>query len=182
MGWNTRNFSIGGVVIELPQSIQMTQTYEEFGGVTTHRMMSGASVRQTVWTRLKTTITVEGFLPPGLEGIDWKSAVELKCGLPRTISSAVSNIAIPTNRRTDAGFTPTGSALVDGMWVLTRPCTVSGNVATVAEPVDFLGNPLTATQYQVAYYPKFTAFISPPNISYNRTSGMYSWTLEAEEN
>jgi hypothetical protein len=176
MGWNTRSFSIGGVTIELPQSMQMTQTYEEFGGVTTHRMMSGASVRQTVWSRLKTTITVDGFLNPGLEGLDWKSAMTIKCGLPRAINSASNVIAIPANRRTDGGarYAPLGFVLQNGMWNKTT-CSVVGNVAT-------LGVLSGAEQYQVQYWPEFTAFITPPAVSYNRTAGTYSWTIVAEEN
>lgn len=180
MGWNTRNFEIDGVVIELPQSIQMHQTYEEFGGVTTHRMMSGASVRQTVWLRLRTRIVVEGFLPPGLEGLDWKSALELKCGLPRAITSTEASIAIPENHRTDPSHLPTGRVLIDGMWRDSQVA-VNGNVVTVEDLLDDEGEVIPASAYMVSYYPKFTAYISPPNITYNRTAGMYSWTVEAEE-
>lgn len=173
MAWATKNFEIGGVVIELPQAMQMTQSFEPFGGVATHRMMSGTGVRQTNWTKLKTNINCEGFIPPGLAAVDWTQPVTVKCGTTRSITSTSNAIAIPAGRRSDTGYEPTAKALVDGNWVAT-PCNVAGNTATCT----VVGG---ATAYMVEYYPQLNLFLEPPQQTYDRTNGRWSWTVSGEE-
>lgn len=172
-GWSTPNFQIGNCVIELPQAINFEQTYEEFGGVVTHRMMSGAAIRQTNWSKLRTTLTGDGFLPPGLHGVDWKSSQTLKCGTTRSLASTSNVITLPAARRTDAGYTPTAMALKAGWWQPT-PVEVAANVATCTAVSG-------ATNYMVEYYPQLTVFIDPPSITMDRMAGKYRWTINAEE-
>ena len=65
------NISIGGVTLTFPQAIELTEAYEEFGGVATHRTITGAAVRQKAWTKKKITLSGVGALPPGLAAVDW---------------------------------------------------------------------------------------------------------------
>lgn len=173
MSWSTPNFQIGNSVIELPQSINFEQSFEEFGGVTTHRMMSGAAIRQTNWSKLRTTMTGDGFLPPGIHGVDWKSSQTLKCGATRSLSSTSNVITLPAARRTDTGYTPTAVYLKDGLWKSTAVSVVD-NVATCTTASG-------AVAYMVEYYPQITVFIDPPNITWDRMAGKYRWSITAEE-
>jgi len=173
MGWTTRNFAIGTAIIEVPQALQFSQTYEEFGGVNTLRMADGSAVRQSNWSKLRTTLSGEGFVPPGLAGVAWKTQQTLKCGVKRSLQSPSNVIALPAARRTDAGYEPNGYALKDGMW-LPSSVSVVTNTATVTAVTG-------ATAYMVEYYPQFTAFIEPPQADFNRTTGTYRWTINAEE-
>lgn len=173
MGWTTRNFAIGTAIIEVPQALQFSQTYEEFGGVNTLRMADGSAVRQSNWSKLRTTLSGEGFVPPGLAGITWKTQQTLKCGIARAIQSSNNVIAIPAARRTDAGYEVKGYALKDGMW-RPSPVEVVSNTATVTAVSG-------AVAYMVEYFPQFTAFIEAPQTDFNRTTGTFRWTINAEE-
>lgn len=182
MGWATRSFEVGTVRIEVPQSLNMEQTYEEFGGVTTHRMLDGAAYRQSNWTKLRAVISVSGMVTPGLDGvyvsgnlygIDWLLPQIIKCGVARTLTSASNVIMLPSARRTDSGYEPTGLALVDGMWRET-PVALVGNTATLTVVTG-------AIRYMVGYFPQFTAYIENPAVRFDRTASTYSWTITAEE-
>lgn len=173
MAWVTKNFQIADVLIEVPQSLSLDQSYEEFGGVATHRMMSGAGVRQRNWVKLRTSISCEGMVPPGLHGIDWTQPQVLKCGVPRSVSSSTNAIAVPAARRSDTGYTPTGKALVNGFWV-PAAVGVAGNIVTVATTSG-------AVAYLIEYYPQFTALLDPPKNSFSRTDSKYRWDISGEE-
>lgn len=170
-GWATKNFQVGNVVIELPQALQMSQSFEEFGGVSTLRMMNGAAIRQTNWRKLKTTITCEGMIPPGLHGLDWTQTNTVKCGVTRSISSTSNVIVIPGARRSD--YLPTAKALLNGMWVDT-PVSIATNTATCTVVPG-------AVSYMVEYYPELSMFLDPPQLTYDRTAGRYSWSITGEE-
>lgn len=170
MGWNTKNFTIGGVVIEVPQALGLTQTYEEFGGVFSARMMNGAGYRQTHWTKLRTNLAGDGLVPPGVHAIDWTQPQLLQCSIPRSKTSASNVIALPSGAyRTDTGYIPTGRALVNGTWV---PSPVTGGTVTTVPG---------AIAYMIEYIPQFTAFIDAPEVTYDRSSGKFQWSIKAEE-
>lgn len=170
MTWATKNFSIGGVTIEVPQALSFNQTYDEFGGVATHRMLGGNAFRQTNWTKLRTTLSGEGMVPSGLKSIDWTQPQVINCGTTRELSQTSNVFSLPTGTyRTDTGYAPFGFAIVDGYPVKT-PAT--GLTLTVVPG---------AAYYVLCYYPVITAFVEPPQVDFDRTAGKWRWAISAEE-
>jgi hypothetical protein len=170
MTWATPKFTIGGVPIEVPQSLSLTCAYEDQGGVQTLRMGSGRPLRKSYWTRVKMTVTCEGLVPAGLSGLDWTVPLTVQAPSPRSTYAVSNSIALPAARRSDAA--PTALAWVDG-YPRPTPVTLNGNTATAA-PV------ANATGYTFAYHPEFSALVTKTE-SADRTNGTFSWNITAEE-
>lgn len=164
---------LGGVIVPQHAALDLEQTYEPIGGYTTRRMLSGAGSKQTHWLKLRTTIRGSGWIPAGLDGLDFSAPMELKCIKPRAVTSAANVFTIPAARRSDAGYEPAGRALVDGQWVESSVGMV-GNTATVAAVAE-------ATQYQVLYYPQLQVIADPPREVLDASGAAYSWSLNCEE-
>lgn len=114
-----------------------------------------------------------GWVPAGLDALDWSQTHVLGCVAPRSIQAAGRVITLPAARRTDAA--PYGFA-VDAVGLL-RPVavTVVGNVAT-------LGADAGAVSYQVLYYPLLTVRAPQgPRVQYDAAGAAASWEIVFEE-
>lgn len=167
-------FELGGVSVPIQANVEFSQDYEVLSASTLVRMMSGAAVKQTAWSgKLKTTLSGSGWMPVGLDGLDYSSPMVLKCAAARVVGSASNAIAIPSARRVDLGFESYGYAVVRGERV-DSPVVLVGDVATVAVVA-------SASHYGVAYYPQLTVYASAPDDSSDLSGADFSWSLEAEE-
>lgn len=102
--------------------------------------------------KLRTTLSGEGPLPPGLDGLDYTGPLLLKSAAQRDIVSASNVITIPAARRSDSGYLPFGRAYVDTPRVdtpVSTPVAMAGDDATLAVVPG-------ATRYQVLWYPEFS--------------------------
>ena len=167
------NFVIGEIRIPLKAGLEFTQTYEPIGGTSTLRTQSGKAIKQTHFNKLKTVLSGRGWVPAGLDGLDYSQPLLLKCVAPRSISSLNSSITIPTARRSDTGFEPIGYVLVGGELIQTS-LNLSADIATL-DPIP------GAISYQVQYYPEIMVFAGPPQIQNNVYGAEFSWTLTCEE-
>ena len=165
------NIIIGGVVIGFGASHEISQEYETIGGRSFDRMMSGAGFLQTHWSKLKTTIRGSGRLPEGLAGLNYNASMTVDCMAPRSIWSATTSVTLPAGRRTD--LPPFAYAVVNGRMIKT-PVSISTNTATC-------GTVSGASGYLVAYYPRLTMYVSPPQTSFDGREIVASWTITAEE-
>ena len=154
------------------EALKFSQTYEPFGGASTHRMMNGAAVKQTNWQRLRTTLSGSGGIPLGMVDLDYSKPLLLKCAVPRTIVRPAAGFVLatgmplPTGRRSDGLYAPKYIQLVGGFWV-----DIKGGTLDVA-----------ATRVAAIYYPQITCFAAPPKESYAWDDDTpSSWTLDAEE-
>ena len=170
MTWATPGFSIGGVVIEVPASLALTQSYEDEGGVPTLRMGSGRPLRQKYWSRVKTVITCEGAVPAGLSGLDWTAPMTVQSPMPRSAYSATNSITLPANRRADVA--PVALAWVRG-YPHPTAVTLAGDTATAAAVADAAG-------YTFSYWPQFNALVVKTESS-DRTASSFSWSVTAQE-
>lgn len=137
-------------------------------------MRSGGNRQRTTWTgKLRTSISGNGVIPPGISGIDETQSITLACVEPRSIVSTSENIAIPAARRADAGSEPYGRALTGDTWVDT-PVNMNGNTAELT-PVS------GATQYQVVWFPLLTVFFDPIVEDKPSHGPTYGWAITAEE-
>ena len=152
---------------------EIQQTFETFGAFTLLRLGLGAAVHQEAWRKLRTTLSITGAVPVGLDGLDWAATHTLACIAPRSIQSTTNTINLPATRRSDAppfGFAITAAGLLQPTTV-----TLAGNVATLAAVPG-------ATAYQVLWYPLLTIRApAGPSVSYDAAGAVAGWQLTAEE-
>ncbi len=167
------NFKLGGISIPVNAGLEFSQSYEMIGGTVTQRMQSGRAIKQTHFNKLRTVLSGQGWVPAGLDGLDYSTPLLLKCVAPRSVSSTNTQFTIPANRRNDPGFEPKAYAVVSGSLVETE-ITLNADIASL----DAVPGALT---YQVHYYPEILVFAEPPQTQGNMTGAEFSWTLTCEE-
>ncbi len=159
---------------ELPvyASFDLTQRYEPIGGETILRAVSGRGIKQTTWNRTRVVTSGSGWVPSGLQSLDFTAQHALACIAPETVPAvfATRQATLPTSRRADADHLPYGLAQTAEGNTVYSPATLAGNVATVTAVSG-------AVAYQVGYYPLLTCWINRPT----RNGPDSSWELVAEE-
>lgn len=167
------NFELGGITVPILSCLEFSQTYELVGGSVMHRMQSGRAVKQTHFTKLKTVLSGQGWVPAGLDGLNFNEPLLLKCAAPRTISSCISKIVLPAERRSDAGFEPKGFALICGQ-LIEIPINIKANIAMLDAVPE-------AVCFQIQYYPELSIFAELSYIQGNTVRGDFSWAMICEE-
>lgn len=169
------DLKIGSITLPRLAGLDLEQTYEILGGESILRTISGTGIKQSTWSKLRTTISGGGWIPPSLASLDATTQQTVACFVARAIPCDGSRQAtLPAARRSDTGYTPWAVALMaDGSPVLT-PVSIVGNVATATSVSG-------ATGYQVHYMPQITAWVSRPSESGNRSDATYRWEIIAEE-
>lgn len=139
--------------------------------------MADGSLRKQVYAgtipKLSVSITSSGMaMPSGLLGLDLTQQLLLKCGALRSIASSSNAIAIPVNRRSDAGYEPKGYASV-GLDKVETTILIADDVAT-------LGVVPGATSYRVDYYPEVYVFaVLEENV--DTQQAVFGWSLNCQE-
>lgn len=167
-----RTLEIDGLVIPVQAAGDIEQSFESLGGSTLHRILNGAALKQTHWRKIRTRISGSGWVPPGLAGLDYDAQLLLKSCSARALQAVGNVITVPTARRTDTGYEPTGYAVVNGCYVST-PLALVGNTATLTVVIGAQG-------YGVKYWPQITVYAAFSES--NRAMGSsWTWQIEAEE-
>ncbi len=167
------NLIIGGIEVPVMAGLSLRQTYDPIGGSSVLRMQSGAAVKQTHWRRWRTSIQADGWIPPGLDALDYSQALQLACVATRSIMTAVLVVELPAARRSDAGYAPRAWALVGEGWQSTA-IAMAGDEATITPVAD-------ASRYKVDYYPLMTVFTDGPSEDVDASGAAFRWSLTAEE-
>lgn len=167
---------VGSIEVPVMGSVQLNHAYELIGGSTTLRTMNGVAIVQNHWDKLKVTISGAGGVPSGLSSLGLNSQLDIYCAQVRTIKSSSPNIAIPTKRRTDAGYEP--FALVefgesDNWMMQLTASTLNVNTLEITPVTGAIG-------YVACYYPKITAIVKFSESGSERDAN-YGWQLECEE-
>lgn len=168
---------VAGLAIPIHSAYQVSQTYGRVrGGVAMPRARNGAARKHVQWTRLRTTLRGVGNIPTGLENVDFSGAFVMSCVAPRGVTGVGTNnvLTLPAARRTDAGYTPRGFALVGGLW-RSAGLSLAVNEATITTAAG-------ATQYRATYYPELTV-MSEYGVEEGWDVDKHSntWALDAEE-
>ena len=166
-------FELGGVSVALHANLEFRQQYRPVVSANTRRMMDGSLNKQSNWTRVGTSLSARGWVPHGLDGLDYSSPLLMKCGAPRAITSASNILTIPAERRADAGYEPQAYAIKNGEQIETS-IGIATNTAT-------LGIVVGAEFYQVVYFPEITVYADPPAQDLDVHAAEYGWTLRAEQ-
>jgi hypothetical protein len=165
-------FELGGVVVPMHAALGLQQRIESAGGSASFRLARGALIKQTVWDKLRVTLTGEGWCPVGLGGLDYSQSMTLKCGLPESITGGAV-VTLPAARRTDTGFLPFARAHTPTGWQQTA-VSIAGNVATCTAVSG-------AVAYSVWYYPQLTVFANPPSVEFDGAGAAVAWEIVCEE-
>ena len=170
------SFQLGAITLPVVAGFDLDQSYEQIGGEAIFRASSGRGIKQATWSKLRITTSGTGWIPSGLEALDYTAQMTLKCIVPKGISAvlATRQATLPTGRRSDSGFIPFGTAILsDGRHVST-PATMAGHVATL----DAVAG---AVAYQANYYPELTVWAMRPETSGNLSDASYQWQITCEE-
>ena len=173
---NPNFFELGGVSIPYEAGFGINQTYDTLQASTWPpiRMSDGSAKVQTAWgNKLKTTITGKGWLPAAWSGLDYSQPMLLKCAGGRAIGSQSNAISIPSARRSEPFYEPSGYAVVNGKQI-DSPVSMVGDTATVTTVAN-------ATAYGVIYYPQITVYAKPVESQTDLGGSTYGWIIEAEE-
>ena len=171
---------INGQKIPTESIVGFQQTYTPLEVSSVVRLgPNGTGKKRTLWNgKLSTQIAGNGWIPPGLSGLDTSAPLSLACAAPLSKSGGAAgiNIGPSSTRRNDADFTPLAFAILgDG--------TRQEASLTVASNGDCTITPVTgAAYYLVMYWPILQVLITtPPKETGDMMAGDYSWQLEAEE-
>lgn len=159
---------------ELPAfaGLDLTQRYEPIGGETILRACSGRGIKQMTWQKLRVTTSGSGWVPAGLETLDFTAQQDLACIVPATVPAdfTTRQATLPAARRSDDGHLPYGLAQMANGVTVASAVTLALDVATVAAVTG-------AVAYQVGYYPLLLCWINRPT----RSGPGFSWEFVAEE-
>lgn len=165
-------FELGGVQVPLAAGLDLQQSYEPIGGWTLLRMMNGAAIKQQHWQKLRTSVSGEGWIPEGLQALDYSAAMTLKCVAPRALASASNVIVLPAARRADAA--PFGFVVMADGSLRDTP----GSLAVDTFTLTVVSG---AVRYVAHYYPQLSVMAEPPRTRYALAGGIAGWSLDAEE-
>lgn len=168
-----RSFELGGVVVPITAALSLSQSVTLLGGRSRLRFANGASLAQQAWAKLGISLTGEGWVPLGLDALDFESTMTFKAGLPRALRANAGVVTLPAGRRSDAGYEPFARAHLPDGDVATTVALV-GNVATCAAVTG-------AISYTVSYYPQLTVWADPPEQGMDRAQAVATWSLNLEE-
>lgn len=177
---SVRSLLINGLAIPLHAALDITQSYTPLQASSRTRTRDGSLKPRTVWRgKVSTTISASGTIPPGLQGLDFGQPITLGCieHDAITVDAPTTAVALPSKRRTDAGSTPYGRALLMmgsvPNWVST-PVSMAGDTANIT-PV------ASAVQYQVVWFPELVVWADPPTQTKEGHGPGFRWQLTAEE-
>lgn len=163
--------TLGGVPIVLHAGAP-DQSDTPLLGESVVRLSGGEGVKMTHWGRAAGSITGQGWMPPGLDGLDYSQALELRLTAQECVVGAGRAYSLKSQPRPDKA--PWAMALVGADWVDT-PCCFADGLAT-AEIV------LGASLYMIQWMPVYNVFVSKPQKNAGSSAGgSFGWTINWEE-
>ena len=163
---------LGGVQVPLAAALGLQQSYEPLGGWTLLRTLNGAALKQQHWLKLRTVLSGEGWVPEGLQALDYSASMTLKCVAPRALASASNVIVLPAARRADAA--PFGFAVMADGSLRDTPGSLAVDTLTLTVVAG-------AVRYVAHYYPQLTVFAEPPRSRFDLAGGAAGWGPTAED-
>jgi len=170
-------FELAGIPIPIEAGSAFAQHAYRQATRQTDLLMADNTIRRQIYAGSQNKLLVELSAtdmpaPAGLASLDPAQSYTLRCGAPRTLAGLTHVIALPTARRTDAGYEPRGWAVVNGRRVLT-PCNVAADTATLDAVTG-------ASGYGVDYYPEIAGLVDFEDTA-NGGQARYAWRLTVRE-
>ncbi|KJK03563.1 hypothetical protein UB43_03430 [Pseudomonas sp. 21] len=161
---------LGGVPIELHAGAP-SQQYSSLGGQALIRLSAGQGVPMTHWQKTAISISGTGWMPPGLDGLDYRQPLELRCTKPMSMAGTELEFRLNGVPRPDVA--PWAQALVLGQWQ-TAAVEMNADVAQVS-PVP------GATLYRVCWMPIFTVTATSRRGDLDASAAIHGWQIDCEE-
>ncbi len=164
---------LGGIEL-VAHSGPIRQRYEPLVGGALLRLSQGTGVIMTHWRKSRITASGSGHLDPGLEDLNYGMPLELWCVKARSKDSTGREFILPAGSggpRPD--YAPWGLAQVGETWVETALHQVGHSVELHAVP--------GADSYRLCWMPMFVVHTKGVVSDFDQQSGLYDWSLEAEE-
>jgi hypothetical protein len=162
--------TLGGVPIVLHAGAP-DQSDTPLLGETVIRLSGGEGVKMTHWGKAAGAITGQGWMPPGLDGLDYSQPLELRLTSQECIVGEGQLYTLTSQPRPDSE--PRAFALVGADWAETS-CDVFDGTAQV-------GLVVGATRYMVQWMPVYRVFASKPPKSQSSAQSTFGWTINWEE-
>ncbi|MCY1296736.1 hypothetical protein D9M70_461430 [compost metagenome] len=159
--------TLGGIPIP-PQAGAPDQSSSSLRGEGVVRLSDGAGVKMSHWSKASGSISGTGWVPVGLDGLDYSQPLELLLTKPRSIVRPDISFTLDAACRPDRE--PWALALVDGRWRSTGCERTDLAVSVEAVP--------GAARYMVQWMPMYTVLASEPDSSMGSSHG---WSIEWEE-
>lgn len=161
---------LGGVPIVLHAGAP-TLSEEPIGGESSVRLSGGSLVSMTHWERMAGSISGSGWMPPGLDGLDYSQPLEFRSTKIKSISGAGLSYTLYGTPRPDVA--PWGMALVGEDWVITV-CVVTDGAATLTAVPG-------ATAYRVCWMPIYSVKAKRPSETQDSGTATHGWSINWEE-
>lgn len=162
---------LGGIEIPLHAGAPVETLEPLPGGSNLLRMSDGSAVKQTNWQKMQGTISGQGWMPAGLDGLDYSLPLELRLTKVQAMAGTGLVFTLIGTPRPDVPAW--GLALVGRDWVRT-PCSVVGGVATLTAVAG-------ATQYRACWMPVFSVFCERPTENQDASGNAHSWQTTWQE-
>ncbi|PTQ70350.1 hypothetical protein [Pseudomonas sp. GV071] len=135
------------------------------------RLGLGGGVKMTHFFKAGGSISGSGWMPPGLDGLDYSQPLELRLTSQECVVG--DGLVYPLTSTPRDDVEPWAQALINGEWE-TAECTVAAGVVTV---VAMPG----ATIYMVQWLPMYTVFASKPQKSMDPSTSVFTWQIDWQE-
>jgi len=162
--------TLGGIPIVLHAGAPELSE-EAIGGETLLRMSDGAGVAQTHWQKMAGSISGQGWMPPGLDGLDYSQPLELRSTQVNSMQGTGLAYTLPSTPRPDQA--PWAFALIGDDWHAT-PCSTVDGLATLTALAG-------AEAYQVWWMPVYSVKAQRPPKQQSSSSASHSWSIAWEE-
>ncbi len=163
---------LGGIAI-VPHAGPIRQSYEPLGGSSVLRLSLGAAVKLSHWHKTRITASGTGWLDPGLDALDYGQPLELLCIKPRAIEGRALSYTLPPAEQRRPDVQP---------WALARR---PGGLQETTLQLDGDQAHLTAVPgalgYRLCWLPRYRVFCDGLHSEFDETSGLYDWSLTAEQ-
>ncbi len=135
------------------------------------RLALGTGVKMTHFFKAGGSISGSGWMPPGLDGLDYSHPLELR--LTSQESMTDTGLVFPLTSTPRPDVAPWAIALVNGEWEQAN-CSFNDGVVTV-EAVP------GAVIYNVQWMPVYMVFASKPQKSMDPATATFGWQIDWQE-
>lgn len=167
---STPMLMLGGVPIVIHAG-PPAQQFSPLGGPEIVRLTGGVGVPMTHWQRTSISISGSGWMPPGLDGLDYSQPLDLLCTKPLSIVSPQRHFRLSGTPRGDVD--PWAQALVGEEWRRAEVIRNGMDIEVLLMP--------SATLYRVSWMPAFVVSARPPQEDVDLTLATYGWRIDCEE-
>jgi hypothetical protein len=164
------NITLGGLPIVLHAGAPM-QSDDPLLGEAVVRMSEGAAVKMTHWAKAAGSISLAGWMPPGLDGLDYSQPLILCLTAQEAMTGAGLVFALTSTPRPDV--LPWAQALVGDDWQAAE-CVTAAGVVTVTAVAG-------ATLYCVQWMPMYSVFASKPPKSTDPSTASFGTQIDWQE-